>query len=219
MSDIPDPFQVRVAQIALAVADRWGFALGGGHALLAHGLVRRPTEDVDLFTDVDDGVRTAIGLVREALRTAGLSAQAPPDRGDLAAIFDGMDDAFEELDVWDRHDSVRISLGRLPRQRAPIVMSVGPVLHLDDLLGSKLCAMVTRGEIRDYVDVGAALGHGYDKQRLLDLARRDDPELGDDEVAAAMRRLDALPDESFAYYGLDPSAVAEMRSRFADWDR
>jgi hypothetical protein len=216
---IPDPFQVRVAQIALAVADRWGFALGGGHALLAHGLVRRPTEDVDLFTDVDGGVRTAIGLVQVALREAGLSAVPPSEGKALAALFDGMDDAFEELDVRDRHNSVRISLGRLPRQRAPIVMAVGPVLHLDDLLGSKMSAMAGRGQVRDYVDVGAALGRGYDRERLFDLARRHDPELSDDEVAAAMRRLDALPDESFAYYGLDASAMAEMRGRFATWER
>jgi hypothetical protein len=210
---------VRVAQVALAVADRYGFALGGGHALLAHGLVRRPTEDVDLFTDVEGGVRGAIALVAAALREAGLSVAAPPDNSELTEAFYGMDDAFEELDVWTEDDSVRISLGRLPRQRSPIVMSVGPVLHLDDLLCSKVCALVTRGQVRDYIDVGAALGGGYDQRRLLVMARTHDPYLSDDEVAAAMRRLDALPDESFAYYGLDGSAVAEMRARFADWSR
>ena len=92
--EIPDPFQVRVAQVALAVADRYGFALGGGHALLAHGLVRRPTEDVDLFTDVEGGVRTAIALVAAALREAGLSVAAPPDNSELTEAFYGMDDAF-----------------------------------------------------------------------------------------------------------------------------
>jgi hypothetical protein len=46
-----------------------------------------------------------------------------------------------------------------------------------------------------------------------------DPGLGDDEVAAAMRRLDALPGEPFAYYGLDAAAVARMRERFAGWRR
>jgi hypothetical protein len=219
VSEIPDPFQVRVAQVALAVADRYGFALGGGHALLAHGLVRRPTEDVDLFTDVEGGVRTAIVLVAAALRVAGLSVAAPPDNSELTEAFYGMDDAFEELDVWTDDDSVRISLGRLPRQRNPIVMSVGPVLHLDDLLGSKLCAMATRGEIRDYVDISAALGRGYDQRKLLVMARTHDPGLGDDEVSAALRRLDALPDDSFTYYGLDGAAVAEMRARFADWQR
>lgn len=136
MTEIPDPFQVRVAQVALAVARRHGFALGGGHAFLAHGLVHRPTEDVDLFTNVEGGVRTAIGLVKSALTDAGLQVAAPPDETELTDVFYGMDDAFEELDVSDGSATVAISLARLARHRPPIVMAVGPVLHLDDLLGS-----------------------------------------------------------------------------------
>jgi hypothetical protein len=49
----------QVASIALAAAARFGFALGGGNALLAHGLTTRPTQDVDLFTDQDQGVEAA----------------------------------------------------------------------------------------------------------------------------------------------------------------
>jgi len=51
-----DPFQTQVARLALRAASRHGFALGGGHALIAYGIVSRPTEDVDLFTDEDGGV-------------------------------------------------------------------------------------------------------------------------------------------------------------------
>jgi Nucleotidyl transferase AbiEii toxin, Type IV TA system len=40
----------QVAAIALAAAAEHGFALGGGNALLAHGVISRPTQDVDLFT-------------------------------------------------------------------------------------------------------------------------------------------------------------------------
>jgi hypothetical protein len=47
----PGPFQVEVARLALAAAREHGFALAGGHALIAHGIVSRPTIDVDLFTD------------------------------------------------------------------------------------------------------------------------------------------------------------------------
>ena len=38
-------------------------------------------------------------------------------------------------------------------------------------------------------------------------------------VVAAMLRLDALPDEPFAHYGLNAAAVAVMRERFAGWPR
>ena len=49
--------------MALAAARRYGFALGGGNALLAHGVISRPTQDVDLFTDQEHGVQDAADMV------------------------------------------------------------------------------------------------------------------------------------------------------------
>ncbi len=45
----------RVASAALRAAAGHGFALGGSNALIAHGLIQRPTADVDLFTDQEHG--------------------------------------------------------------------------------------------------------------------------------------------------------------------
>jgi Nucleotidyl transferase AbiEii toxin, Type IV TA system len=216
---IPDPFQVRIAQVALGVAARYGFALGGGHALVAHGLVHRATEDVDLFTDVDGGVRAATEAVRDALVGAGYTVQSPEDLSELTDLFYGMDDAFTELDVREGAASSRISLGSLPRQRTPVVMAVGPVLDLEDLLRSKVCALGTRSQVRDYVDVAAAIGSGYDRLRLTAMAQEIDRDLTAEDFAVAMRRLDALPDAAFVPYGLGAEAVAELRERFADWPR
>ena len=42
----------RIAGISLIAL--LGFALAGGYALQAHGLVQRISEDVDLFTDLWD---------------------------------------------------------------------------------------------------------------------------------------------------------------------
>ena len=62
-----DPFHVEITRIALAVAQDHGFALGGGNALLAHGVVDRPTQDVDLFTNLPTGIPAAASLVLAAL--------------------------------------------------------------------------------------------------------------------------------------------------------
>jgi Nucleotidyl transferase AbiEii toxin, Type IV TA system len=214
-----DQFQVRVARIALSVAMRHGFALGGGRALLAHGLVRRPTEDIDLFTDTEGGVRGAVGLVRSALTEAGLDVRTAEDASELADVIEGMDDAFAEIVVSDASSTVSVSLAQLARHRAPVVMDVGPVLHLDDLLGSKACALATRFEVRDYIDVAAALQRGYRRDQLIDMAHEHDRSLTPDDFAAAAQRLDATPDAAFALYGLDPQAIGSLRSRFADWPR
>ena len=39
----------RLAQIGLRIGGPYGFALAGGHAIAAHGILERPSEDVDLF--------------------------------------------------------------------------------------------------------------------------------------------------------------------------
>ena len=58
----------QVAAIALRAAARHGFALGGGNALMAHGVVNRFTADVDLFTDEESSVAAAAESVEKALR-------------------------------------------------------------------------------------------------------------------------------------------------------
>ena len=65
----------QVAAVALATAAEHGFALGGGNALLAHGVITRPTHDVDLFTDQKHGVQAAADAVQAALRRAGFQAE------------------------------------------------------------------------------------------------------------------------------------------------
>src|SRR5690349_4738343 len=45
-----DPGHLRLAEIGLRVAGRYGFARAGGYVVQAHGLLERPSEDVDLFT-------------------------------------------------------------------------------------------------------------------------------------------------------------------------
>ncbi len=213
-----DPFQLRVARIALSVADKHGFALGGGQALRAYGLVRRQTEDIDLVTDAACCVRTVTGLVQEALVRDGLGAESPIELGpDLAFLSSGED--FGELETWDDEVSVRISLGRLARRRRPVRMAVGPVLHVDDVLGAKMCALVDHTELRDFVDIGAALGAGHSRRRLLRRAREHQPRLRDEDVAAAIRRLDVTPDSQFTRYGLTGSDIAALRRCFADWPR
>src|SRR5688572_27310330 len=94
------PFLAEISQVALAVAHRHGFALGGGNALVLHGVVDRPTDDVDLFTDDEDGgVTAAAALVRDALRAAGLTVVDEPSGSTLGEVIDGFDDAMVQMRV------------------------------------------------------------------------------------------------------------------------
>jgi hypothetical protein len=52
-------------EIGLRVAGRYGFALAGGYAVQAHGILSRPSEDVDLCTawDRHEDFAAAVGAV------------------------------------------------------------------------------------------------------------------------------------------------------------
>jgi hypothetical protein len=215
---VPDPFQALVARLALAAAQPHGFALAGGNALIKHGIVDRSTVDVDLFTDQPDGVRAATGPVTAALTAAGLQVEAVEDDTEPGAVFEGFDSDMAEFEVHDGTDTVLLQLVRFDRSRDPVNCDIGPLLHLDDVIGTKVAAMVSRAEPRDFVDVAAALDR-YTRDQLLDLGRRADPALTDDEFGPAFRRLDRLDDTVFALYGLDADQVAALRARFVDWPR
>jgi hypothetical protein len=209
-----DAFYTDVARIALGVADKHGFVLGGGVAWLVNGLVQRPTEDVDLFTDTADGVSAAAGEVAAALGAAGYTVA----REATDELFAGMEDSLREFLVADGGRALRLTLCRLDRHRAPVVMDLGPVMHLDDLVATKVAALVGRREVRDYIDVAAALER-YTVDQVLALARAADPGLDDEDVADAGRYLDRLDDARFAVYELDAAAIAEVRRRLRAWPR
>jgi hypothetical protein len=203
-----------VARIALAVATKHGFVLGGGVAWLVNGLVQRPTEDVDLFTDTAGGVAAAAGEVAAALTAEGY--RVVREEGD--ELFDGMAEDLQEFLVTTKDRALRLTLCRLDRHRAPVVMDLGPVMHLDDLVATKVAALVNRREVRDYIDVAAALNR-YPLPRILELAHTADPALDPEDVAEAGRYLDRLDDARFVRYGLGQEQIGQLRERLAQWPR
>ena len=212
-------FHHEVALIALRAAGQHGFALGGGNALIAHGVTDRPTEDVDLFTNHDDGVAAAAGAVEDALRAAGFTAERQDRAGGLAEVFYGMSDGLAEWIITAPGGrQMMLQMAYFDRDRRPVVMDFGPVLDLEDVVGSKVCALASRVEPRDFVDTAAALER-YSPGQLIGFARRLDPGLTDEEFAAAGRLLDRLDDEVFTRYGLVPADVTRLRDRMAAWPR
>ncbi|MFI6819955.1 nucleotidyl transferase AbiEii/AbiGii toxin family protein [Micromonospora sp. NPDC050187] len=211
-------FYREVARVALSAAGPHRFVLGGGVAWAAHGLVTRPTEDVDLFADVEGAAGAAAAEVRAALERAGFAvADADPD-SELADLFAGFDQDMKDFVVTRDGRQLRLTLARLDRYRSPVVMDLGPVMDVRDLVASKTAALVNRREVRDYIDVAAALDH-YPVAELLELARQLDPALDPEDVTAAGRYLDRLPERRFARYGLDADQVRRLRERLAGWPR
>jgi len=192
-----DELQREVAAIALRAAARHGFALAGGNALIAHGIIDRPTEDVDLFSDQEAGVAAAAQAVQDALREAGYRAERRDRTDGLGDVFEGMGQGLAEwLVTAPGGRQTVLQMAHFGRSRGPVTMDVGPVLDLEDLAGWKVCALASRVEPRDYVDTAAALRH-YSVAELIRLAKQLDPGLEDRDFADAGRQLDRMPDGVF----------------------
>lgn len=212
----------RVAAIVLAAISRHGFALAGGNALIAHGLTSRLTQDVDLFTDQDGAVEATVGDVEASLTAEGFQVEYRDKMDGLAGI-EGWDDLGQGLAEWivTAPDGTQLVLqtSYFDRWCVPHVMvDIGPVIALPDAVGGKVAALVGRAEARDYLDVAAARSR-YSVHELISFAIRLDPGLNSEDFTDAGFRLDATPDEVFAYEGAVPETISWIRGQFADWPR
>jgi hypothetical protein len=158
----------RVAAVALAAAARHGFALGRRERPAGPRVISRPTQDVDLFTDQEHGVRAAAGAVEAALRRAGFGAELQDQAGGLTDLFPDIGEGLAEWIVTAAGgEQMLLQLAYFDRGRQPVVMmDIGPVLDLEDAVGGKVCVLASRVEPRDYADVAAALGR-YSPAELI----------------------------------------------------
>jgi len=209
----------QVAAVALRAASQHGFALAGGNALIAHGVIDRITQDVDLFTDEEHGVEAAAAAVEAALRAAGFDAEREDKTAGLADVFEGMGEGLAEWTITaPSGQQMMLQMAYFDRARRPVIMEFGPVLDLEDAIGGKIGALATRAAPRDYLDTAAALTR-YTVTELIGFATRLDPGLTDQDFADAGRRLDQVEDGWFASLGLSRRDVTALRERFTAWPR
>ena len=111
-----------------------------------------------------------------------------------------------------------LQMAYFDRSRSPVIINAVPVLDVEDAVGWKVHAFVTRVEPRDAYDVAMALDR-YSVEQLVGFALRVEPSLLPEEFADAARNLDATTDARFARIGLTPDVIALIRRRLATWPR
>ena len=141
------------------------FFLTGGAALVGFYLNHRQTEDVDLFT-LEDEIELGFALVNEVAREMGAdveSIQTTPDfrrlllaRGESAIVVDLVHEYVYQID---RNKRVINGI----RLDTP-----------EEILANKLCALLSRSEVRDLVDVRALETAGHTIDSAIDAAAKKD---------------------------------------------
>jgi hypothetical protein len=134
-----DPGLLKLAEIGLRVASQYGFALAGGYAVQAHGILDRPSEDIDLFTAWErrDEFAAAVDAVVAAYRA-----------DDYAVAVTQQFDTFARLAVTDPalpEHPYKVELAANWRALPPVMMDVGPVLHVDDVVAGEDVRLVYPG--------------------------------------------------------------------------
>ena len=159
--------QERLLVVLAGLDPAW--TLSGGAALVGFHTRHRETRDLDLFWQGRRDLGNASDDARARLEDAGL---------EVAVLQTG--ETFCRLDVRAGADSVVVDLVADPGPLAekPRLVTVQGAAFLVDtphqILVNKLCALLSRSEVRDLVDVKALLEAGGDLRRaLLDAPAQD----------------------------------------------
>src|SRR4051812_17590327 len=89
--------QERIARILADLPEAREFALAGGAALIAGGLVDRETRDLDFFADRPAAVSELLPVLEGALRQSGLQVDRQQAHGGFARL--GVTDGTESTEV------------------------------------------------------------------------------------------------------------------------
>jgi len=198
----------RLLADVLAVGEAYPLVLTGGYAVQAHGLVDRLSQDLDVATEHPERMENIALTVRAGLEERGWhvrTLETDPLSARLIVIDPGSGgkcevDILKEV-LW----------------RPPVRTEHGPVLSLEDVVGTKVRALTDRGLARDLIDVRAA-SDLWGRRELEEFGRRHARDAFDlSELQARLAGADWIDDTEFAAYGLGDHQIAELRRWARAW--
>lgn len=204
-----EAFQRRVAAVALSATMPRGFALAGSGAIREHGLTRRRTADIDLFTPSADPESFA-----EAV--AELTAQLEGDG--FAVRVSRQFELFARLEVSVDDLAVDVDLGVDSRGREPVVLAIGAVLSEIDAVANKVVALFGRAEARDFLDVDAIRRSGrFTDADLLDAAIEHDAGFDLRVFVEMLRSVERIGPRRVAEYDVSGPELDQVKARLLSW--
>lgn len=179
------------------------FFLTGGTALSAFYLHHRYSEDLDLFTldgDAFDRVPLYVADTATKLAVSAASLQTAPQ--------------FHRYRLSRKEESVIVDFVRevVPQISEEKNRFEGIVVDTrEDITANKICTLVSRAEIKDYIDLYFLGRAGYPLENYIESAQRKDAGVSQAMLAYLLSelRLSKLPDFMIA-----PVSLEELQEYF-----
>ena len=158
-----------------------GFYLTGGAALVGFYLGHRETNDLDLFTSESE-IENGFSIAADAAKRLGAtieSIQTAPDHRRLLVKRD--EDAIVV-------DLVREHVFQIDPHKKEIngIRVDSP----EEILANKLCALLSRSEIRDLVDVRELEKAGFSLEDAIEAAAKKDTGLSPGQLAWVLHQIE-----------------------------
>lgn len=156
--------QLDAARIFFELESSREYLVVRGAALLATGLIKRPTGDLDLFASAP--VTTVVEAKHDFVR-------ALEARG-LEVVLIQEAETFCRMIIASDDDQVLVDLAiDAPPSMSPTLTVLGPTLAAEELAVRKLLALFNRAEARDFADV-YVLTQQFDRAALTRQAAEQD---------------------------------------------
>lgn len=198
----------RLLQDVLEIGNAFPFVITGGYAVQAHGLVDRLSRDIDVATN------SSIPMTSLAEHlVAGLA-----ERGWQVRVI-GVDPVSARFMVTDpgTGEDCEVDILKEGFNRPPEVTPWGPVLAIDDVIGTKVRTLADRGYPRDLVDIHAA-SRIRSQGELEYLGKRCAwDEFSLEGLATRLSSVQWRADEEFSAYGLSGDEIADLRRWALAW--
>jgi hypothetical protein len=198
----------RLLQDVLAIGNEFPFVITGGYAVQAHGLVDRFSRDIDVATNSTLSMESLADQLVAGLTERGWRVRVIGVAPVSARFMVTDPDLGQDCEV----DILKEAFNRPPQ-----VTPWGPVLALDDVIGTKVRALADRGYARDVVDIHAA-SRIHSNAELESLGRRHAwDEFGIENLVMRLNAVEWRADDEFFAYGLSGETIADLRGWAQAW--
>jgi hypothetical protein len=191
----------------LPVCSRYGLGIAGGYAVKAHGLVERPSEDIDFATGTAAPVEQIVDALAGAYQEAGFEVQvlsADGRKGHLLVTFP-------------LGGTYRVDVLKEPLNHPIVWMEFGPVIALADAVALKMGALHDRALPRDVLDAHGASSLFTRAELITACHAALDDEFSLEILRDQLAFASTYPDEAFTRYGARPEFIAEVKAWALSW--